>query len=179
MHSSLKVNVDSHSMNSTKTSLSTGIWWLLITLLVIIVDRYIKFWMIHHLTYQEPFKVLPIFNLTLYFNTGTAFGFLHNQSGWQNLVLGGLNLIVSIAIIFWLAKVSTRAPWLTAALGLILGGAIGNLCDRVLYGHVIDFLSFHLDQRYFAIFNIADSAICVGAFILLCHSIFQRKKSSS
>lgn len=149
-----------------------GIW---ISILVIIIDRYTKIWVLQHLTFQEPLRILPFFNLTLAYNTGAAFSFLHTASGWQNWFLGGLAFIISCLILVWLAKLPARSYWVMTALCLILGGAIGNAWDRILYGYVIDFLSFHLGDWHFAIFNIADSAICVGAFMLMIHWLRQAK----
>ena len=131
-----------------------------------LVDRYSKSWVVAHLTFQEPLEVLSYFNLTLAYNTGAAFSFLHSASGWQNIFFSGMAFIISTAVIVWLYKTPARERWLCAALALILAGAIGNAWDRLLYGYVIDFLDFHYQGWHFAIFNIADSAICVGAFML-------------
>ncbi|MBX3709748.1 MAG: lipoprotein signal peptidase [Gammaproteobacteria bacterium] len=155
-------------MISTKLYKS-GLAWLWITAIVLVVDRYSKMWVMQHLTYQEPLGILPFFNLTLAYNTGAAFSFLHTASGWQNGFFSGLAFIVSIVILGWLVKQSWHSYWVNTALCLILGGALGNAWDRMLYGYVVDFLSFHLGEWYFAIFNIADSAICVGAFMLFLH----------
>ncbi len=148
---------------------TSGLIWLWIALLVMAIDRYSKMWVVDHLTYQEPLKVLPFFDLTLSFNRGAAFSFLHTASGWQNWFLGGLAIIVSVLVICWLAKLSARAYWMNTALCFVLGGALGNAWDRILYGYVVDFLSFHLGNWHFAIFNVADSAICVGAFMIFVH----------
>ena len=147
--------------------LRTGLSWLWLTLLVIAVDRYSKYWATEHLTLFNPFEILPVFNLTLAYNTGAAFSFLNSASGWQHWALGGLAVIVSVAVLIWLSRISARAIWLSCALCLILAGALGNAWDRVLYGYVIDFFDFHLGTWHFAIFNVADSAICVGAFMLI------------
>lgn len=151
------------------------ITWLLVTILVFAIDRFAKLWVMQHLTYQEPYSILPILNLTLAYNTGAAFGFLHTASGWQNIFLGSIALIASIIIICWLVRVHVQARWLSTGLCLILGGAIGNLWDRIVYGHVIDFLSLHLGSYFFAIFNTADSAVFMGACILMIHFYRQRK----
>jgi signal peptidase II len=112
-------------------------------------------------------KVLPFFDLTLAYNTGAAFSFLNSASGWQNVFFSVLAFVVSIAIIAWLFRLRKKDGWLSIALCLILGGALGNAWDRLLYHYVIDFLSFHLGSWHFAIFNIADAGISVGAFMLL------------
>ena len=153
----------------------SGLIWLWVAILVIIVDRYSKFWVMQHLTYQEPLEILPFFNLTLAFNTGAAFSFLHSASGWQNIFLGSLALIVSVVVVCWLTTLSKQERWISIALNLILGGALGNAWDRVLYHYVIDFLDFHLGNWHFAIFNVADSAICIGAFMLFCYWFVEKK----
>lgn len=151
---------------------TSGFAWLWIALLVLVVDRYSKLWAINHLTFQGPLKILPFLNLTLAFNKGAAFSFLHTASGWQNWFLGGLAIMISLIMLVWLAKLSWRDYWLNIALCLVLGGALGNAWDRILYGYVIDFLSFHLGDWYFAIFNLADSGICVGAAMIFLRWIW-------
>ncbi|TAK77065.1 MAG: lipoprotein signal peptidase [Gammaproteobacteria bacterium] len=154
-----------------KKFLSTGLAWLWVAILVLGVDRYAKSWAITHLVFGEPLRLLPVFNLTLAYNTGAAFSFLHNASGWQNVFLGSLAFIVSIIILCWLYRLPARARWTNVALCLVLSGALGNAWDRLLYGYVIDFFDFHLGDWHFAIFNTADSAICIGAFMLMLHWI--------
>lgn len=163
-----------HKVEIMKKILSHGLSWIWVSLLVLAIDRYTKMWVLHHLAIQEPVKILPFFNLTLAYNKGAAFSFLNAASGWQNWFLGGLAILISIVILGWLSKLPPRSYWLAVALSLILGGALGNAWDRTLYGYVIDFLSFHLGSWHFAIFNIADSAICVGAFMVVIYWFRQR-----
>ncbi|VVC76243.1 Lipoprotein signal peptidase [Aquicella siphonis] len=162
-------------MNVIKKYLGSGWVWLWLAVIVIVIDRYSKIWVVHHLVYQEPLRLLPFFNLTLAYNTGAAFSFLHSASGWQNWFLGGLALLVSIIVLVWLSRLPARAYWMNIALCLVLGGALGNAWDRILYGYVIDFLSFHWGGWHFAIFNIADSAICAGAFMIFAYWLRQEK----
>lgn len=145
---------------------SSGLAWLWITILVVAIDRYSKWWVLTHLTYFQPLAILPIFNLTLAYNTGAAFSFLHAMSGWQNYLFGGLACIISVMVLVWLSRIPAKARWMSIALALILAGALGNAWDRFLYQFVIDFLDFHWGDWHFAIFNIADTAICIGAFML-------------
>lgn len=140
---------------------------LIIAIVVIGLDRFSKGWMVAHLMPYESVPICSFFNLTLSFNTGAAFSFLNAASGWQNMMFTSLAGVVSLAIIYWLATLSPREHWTAFALSLVLGGALGNAWDRVVYGYVIDFLDFHWHDWHFAIFNIADSAICIGAFILI------------
>lgn len=161
--------------NCVHRLMSSGLVWLVLSILVLWIDRGSKIWMMEHLQFGEPVTLLPILNLTLAYNTGAAFSFLNSASGWQHFVLGGLALAVTIFIIGWLAKLPRQSYWQNIALALILGGALGNAWDRVLYGHVIDFVNFHIGDWHFAIFNVADSAICVGAFMLIMMWMLQKK----
>lgn len=147
--------------------MNSGMVWLILSVIVLAIDRYSKMWMMDHLLIGEPVTILPVLNLTLAYNTGAAFSFLHSASGWQQYLLGGIAVCISIIILGYLFKSSRRERWQNLALSLIFAGAVGNAWDRVLYGHVIDFISFHLGEWHFAIFNIADSAICIGAFMLI------------
>jgi len=156
--------------------LSSGLVMLWVSVLVLILDRYSKLWVMQHLGFHESLPVLPFFNLTLAYNTGAAFSFLDSASGWQGWFLGGLAMIVCMIVIGWQASISSRDYWMGVALSLILGGALGNVWDRISYGHVIDMLSFHWGEWYFAIFNVADSAICVGAFMIGCYWLVKGKK---
>ena len=154
---------------------SSGVSWLGLSVLILLGDRLSKDWVLAHLIPGEPLKIFPFLNFTLVHNTGAAFGFLHTAAGWQNLFLGSLAVMVSAAILIWLTRLSVRQICLGMALGLVLGGALANVWDRVLYGYVVDFLSFHLGEWYFAIFNVADSAICVGALMLMIDWLRQPK----
>jgi signal peptidase II len=145
---------------------SSGLVWLWLTIILVAFDQVTKFWVTHHLHFFEPFRILPFLNLTLAYNTGAAFSFLHSASGWQNWIFSTLAIIVSFVVLFWLGKLPGRNRWLSIALCLILAGALGNAWDRMTYGYVIDFLDFHAVDWHFAIFNIADGAICVGAAML-------------
>jgi signal peptidase II len=166
-------------MNFLRKMYTSGLSWLWLALLVIFIDRYSKIWVVNHLNFQEPIQVLPFFNLTLAFNTGAAFSFLDKASGWQNGLLGGVAVFVSVLMLYWLTQLSVRAYWMCIAISLILGGALGNAWDRFLHGYVIDFLSFHLGNWYFAIFNLADSAICVGAFMIFFYWTFCQSKTET
>jgi signal peptidase II len=154
-----------------KAWMHTGLIWLWISVLCLGLDRLSKAWVIQHLHPYHPHVITSLFNLTLAYNTGAAFSLLHAASGWQNWVLGGIAVIVSGVIVVWLSRLKASARWESVALCLILAGAIGNVCDRVVHGYVIDFLDFHLDGWHFAIFNVADSVICIGA-AMLCLRLF-------
>ncbi len=147
--------------------MSSGLRWLWLAVIVIVLDRISKDWVMMHLAFFEPREILPVLNLTLAYNTGAAFSFLHSASGWQQWALGGLAVLVTCVVVVWLSRVPKNAWWLNIALCLIIAGAIGNACDRVMYGYVVDFIDFHVNDWHFAIFNIADSAICVGVAMLM------------
>ncbi len=148
--------------------------WFALALLVILLDQYTKGLASSGLQYGQPVRVFWWFNLTLQHNTGAAFSFLHDAGGWQRYFFSAAAIGISIALAIWLT-VMHRGQWLLAlALGLILGGALGNLWDRVVLGYVVDFISVHYQGRYFPAFNIADSAISVGAVCLLLDSFLRR-----
>jgi len=142
------------------------LWWLSVSAVVLIADQGSKVWMTSHLVYASPQEVAPVFNLTLLHNTGAAFSFLAAESGWQRWLFSGLAVLVSVVLVRWLLLLQKGERWLPAAISLILGGALGNLIDRVAHGYVIDFLQFHWRQHYFPAFNLADSAITVGAIMM-------------
>ena len=146
--------------------------WLILAVLIVVADQVTKQLAEHLLRYGEPVAVIPSFNLTLLYNKGAAFSFLNSAGGWQRWFFTAIALVVSVVIIVWLKAASNEQRWTPAALVLILGGAIGNLIDRVLFGHVIDFIQVYYQTYYWPAFNIADSAICVGAAILLLSGWF-------
>jgi len=141
--------------------------WLWITVLVIVFDQITKILADHYLQYHQSVEIMPMFNLTLMYNKGAAFSFLANAGGWQRWFFLTLTSAVSIFIYLWIRKLKTHQLLQYSALALILGGAIGNLIDRAIYGHVIDFLDVYFKQHHWPAFNIADSAITVGAILLI------------
>ncbi len=153
-------------MPNKNSAKSTGLCWLWVTLLVLIADRITKYLALQYLPPFAPVAVVKYFNLTLAYNKGAAFSFLDSASGWQTWLFGTIALSVSIGLLIWLSRLSSRQRWLCIALTLIMGGALGNLSDRFLYGYVIDFLDFYVNNWHWPAFNIADSAVCVGAVML-------------
>lgn len=140
--------------------------WLGLSALVIVLDQISKLWIINHFVFGEKLAVLGVFDLVLVYNTGAAFSFLHDAGGMQRWLFSGIAVIAS-AWIVWLLRKHSAQTLFALALSLILGGALGNLIDRIAYGHVVDFLSFHWDEHYFPAFNVADSAITLGAGLLI------------
>lgn len=145
--------------------------WLWLSVVVIALDQASKAVAVATLTPGESLGVLPSFNLTLMYNTGAAFSFLSNADGWQRWLFAGIAVVVSVIIVGWLRKLHTGARWQAAALALILGGALGNLWDRLVLGHVVDFLDVYYGQAHWPAFNIADSAIVVGAGMLVIEAL--------
>ena len=146
---------------------STGLLlWLGIAVIVVLLDQVSKITMSRLLVFGQSEMITPYFNLVMVYNQGAAFSFLANSGGWQRWFFSGLALVVSLVIIWMLHKNATQRLFCWA-LTLILGGAVGNLIDRLLYGHVIDFLDFHIGTLHWPAFNVADSAITVGAALFV------------
>ena len=150
--------------------------WLWITAIVIIADLYTKSLASGMLQMYQPVAVFPGFNFTLMHNKGAAFSFLADQSGWQRWFFSVIAVVVSVAIIVWLKKLPKDQVWMAIALSLILGGAIGNVYDRISLGYVVDFLDVYYGSSHWPAFNIADSAISVGAVMILIDAIRGDKK---
>lgn len=160
--------------------IARGWRWLPIALLVIALDQLTKNWIVHHFAYGSRLVLLPVFEITLRYNRGAAFSMLADASGWQRWLFTGLAIAVAIGIIAWLRRLDARRQWLLAiSLSLILAGALGNLIDRMRLGHVIDFIVVHWKDAYFPAFNIADSAITVGAILLLLDAWVGGRTSAS
>ena len=141
--------------------------WLWLSLLVILLDQSTKQLAEAMLNYAQPVTVLSFFDLTLLYNKGAAFSFLSDQSGWQRWFFIVLALVVSLVMLIWLSRLKREEVWQSAALGLIIGGALGNVIDRILFGHVIDFINLHYAEYYWPALIVADSAIFVGVSIML------------
>ncbi|MFT6327710.1 MAG: signal peptidase II [Crocinitomicaceae bacterium] len=152
--------------------------WLWLTVVALALDFVTKQMAETYLTFAQPVYVLPVFDLTLLYNRGAAFSFLANEGGWQRWFFTVIAIGVSSVLTVWLMKLKPNEKLLSIALALVIGGALGNLYDRLAYGHVIDFIHLHWDDNYFPAFNIADSAITLGAAMLLFESLFLQNKKS-
>lgn len=148
---------------------------LAIAFVVLALDLATKYWVESSLVYGQQIPITPFFNLVLTYNPGAAFSFLSDASGWQRWFLSGIALIASVVIIFLLYKY-TENKLFCLALSFVLGGALGNLWDRITLGHVVDFLDFYIGSYHWPAFNVADSAIFIGAALLIYDSF--RSKSS-
>ena len=151
--------------------------WLLLSALVVLADQLSKAYIATHFLEFEFTRILPVLDMTCMHNVGAAFSFLASASGWQRWGFIGLAVVVSIGITIWLLRLPRGAHTLLAAgLALVLGGALGNVIDRIRLGYVIDFIHFHWDRAYFPAFNVADSAITVGAALLLLDALFDSRR---
>ena len=152
--------------------------WLSLSAVVILLDQLSKAWITNHFAFHESFTVLSVFNLVLDHNAGAAFSFLSEAGGMQRWLFTVIAIVASVWII-WLLRKHAKQTLFAFALSLILGGALGNLIDRISYGYVVDFLSFHWDEHYFPAFNLADSAITCGAFLLILDSFKEKKHGTA
>jgi signal peptidase II len=145
--------------------------WLILSVLVLVADQATKQWVLAALQPYEVIPVLPVFNLTLVFNEGAAFSFLATASGWQRWFFIGLAIVITGVLVAWLARLKPHERFTAAGLSLVAGGAVGNLVDRLAYGHVVDFLDFYWRSWHWPAFNVADSAITVGVALLLLEAL--------
>ena len=153
--------------------------WLLLSACVVLADQLSKAYITRHFMEFEFTRILAVLDITCMHNVGAAFSFLASASGWQRWLFIGLAGVVSIGIIVWLIRLPRGTHALLAAgLALVLGGALGNVIDRIRLGYVIDFIHFHWDRAYFPAFNVADSAITVGAACLLLDALFESKRKT-
>jgi signal peptidase II len=165
-------------MNVSTERHSNALRWLWLSALVIFLDQITKIAALKSMTPGVEHPVLPSFNFTLVYNRGAAWSFLSDAGGWQRWVFVALSAAISAVIVVWLRKVEPGQRMTALALALILGGALGNLVDRLMYGHVIDFIHLYYGTFHWPVFNIADSAITVGAVALAISGLFLNKPAS-
>ena len=153
--------------------------WLWLALVVVVLDQYMKFLVMENFDEFEELVLLPVLDIMRLHNEGMAFSFLSNASGWQRWLFITLGLGVSVGILVWLRQLpATGKNLLAAGLALVLGGALGNVIDRVLWGHVVDFIRVHYEDWYFPAFNVADSALTVGATLLILDSLLDAREQA-
>ncbi len=159
--------------------------WLWLTLLVVVLDLGSKSIVSQSFSLYETLPIIPgWFNLTLAHNSGAAFSFLADESGWQRWFFAAIALVVSGVIFFWMKRLQSHERLVAIALALVLGGALGNLWDRLTLGYVVDFLDFYYQSdaqsraMHWPAFNIADSAISIGAFMLIIDALFSKEPSA-
>lgn len=139
----------------------------MLTILLVIVDQLTKLWALSALTPYEPVHLMPMVNFTLAFNTGAAFSFLSGAGIWHHWFFIGFSGLMSLLILTWIFRASHDSKLLLFSLSLILSGAVGNLIDRLSHGHVVDFIDVYYQQYHWPVFNLADTAICLGAIFLI------------
>jgi len=149
--------------------------WYLLAAFIVVVDQLTKQWVSASFSYGETLELLPFFNLTLVHNMGAAFSFLSDAGGWQRWFFTIVSLIVSVVLIVWLSRLPARQSLLATALALVLGGAVGNLWDRVFLGYVVDFVDVYYQKYHWPAFNVADTAITIGAILLILESLLSSK----
>jgi len=153
--------------------------WLWLSLVVIVLDQATKFLVTRFLDLYERVEVMPVLDFTLLHNTGAAFSMLAGASGWQRWFFIGLAGVVSVLLTVWIWRTPRGEKLLPLALSLILGGAIGNVIDRIWHGYVVDFIHAHWGEAYFPAFNIADSAITIGAALLIVDAFRERGQGAA
>ncbi|MGF1741171.1 signal peptidase II [Vibrio profundum] len=163
----------------TLTLKQSGVRWLGLALLVFVADITIKLVVMNSMGYGWPnrIEVLPFFNLLYVHNTGAAFSFLSNQPGWQRWLFTAIALCVTGMLTTWMRKLPANEKWNNIAYALIIGGAIGNVFDRLVHGFVVDYLDFYWHQYHWPAFNLADSAICIGAVMIVIDSFRSKPKA--
>jgi signal peptidase II len=170
-------------MTEEPTSLRSGrgaTTWLWLTAVVILLDQWSKQIIVSNLALYDTLTILPVFNIVRLHNEGAAFSFLSDAAGWQRWLFTGLGTVVSGLIVVWLARLPAKGQSLVAAgLACIMGGALGNVLDRLLRGHVIDFIQVHYEDWFFPAFNVADSAITIGAALLILDTLIDLGRKES
>ena len=141
--------------------------WLWLTLAIIIVDQATKYWAEHILGRSGIVEILPVFDFSLAHNTGAAFGFLANSGGWQHVFFVSLAVVISVAFVVAIMRLKSVERHLAVAYALVIGGAIGNAIDRVIYQYVVDFIHWFYKDWHYPHFNVADMAIFIGAALLI------------
>ena len=156
-----------------------GLRWLWLAAVVVVLDQLSKWLAEHWLTLQQPVTLTSWFDLTLMYNRGAAFSFLGDAGGWQRWLFVALALAIGVVLIAWLRHCQPGQRRVPAALALVLGGAVGNLIDRLWHGQVVDFIVWHYRDWYWPAFNLADSAISLGAAMLILDGLLPRKEPPS
>ncbi|EKO3561519.1 signal peptidase II [Vibrio fluvialis] len=158
----------------------SGVRWLWLALLVFLADIAIKLVVMNSMGYgwENRIEILPFFNLLYVHNYGAAFSFLSDQAGWQRWLFTGIAFAVVGLLAFWMRRLPSSDKWNNMAYALIIGGAVGNVFDRVVHGFVVDYLDFYWGTYHWPAFNLADSAICIGAAMIILDG-FRGKKQTA
>lgn len=154
-------------MPEIRDDLRRTLAWLLLSAVIIVLDQWTKWLAVQHLVLYMPEPLLPHLNLMLAHNSGAAFSFLADAGGWQRWFFAAAAVVVTLVMVVWIWRLERGQRWLACALALVIGGALGNLWDRLTLGYVVDFIDFYWGNWHFPAFNIADSAITIGAAMLI------------
>ncbi|NMP27702.1 lipoprotein signal peptidase [Rahnella sp. SAP-1] len=163
----------------TKVMCSTGLRWLWLAVIVLVLDLGSKIWVMGHFQLGESMPLIPFFNLTYAHNPGAAFSFLADKDGWQRWFFAGIALAIVIALLVLMYRSSAAQRLNNIAFAMIIGGALGNLFDRMVHGFVIDFIDFYVNDWHYPIFNLADSFICVGAVLVILEGFIASKDKTA
>jgi signal peptidase II len=144
--------------------------WLVLSLALFVLDQWVKQLVVANMQYLESIEVMPFFNLFYVHNYGAAFSILSDQAGWQRWFLTIVTSLISIGLLVWLSRLNQQQKLLCFGLAMVLGGALGNLYDRVVFGYVIDYIDWYVNDYHWPAFNIADAAISIGAVALIIDS---------
>jgi signal peptidase II len=151
-------------------------YWFLLSVSIVGFDQLTKYWASITLLPYQPRPVIPMINLTLAYNSGAAFSFLSGVGGWHRWFLAVISIVMSGGLIIWLQRLPNKAMIQSLAISLILGGALGNLYDRAVFGFVIDFIDIYYKYYHWPVFNLADSAICIGALLLVIDMLLESNR---
>lgn len=165
-------------MSLFKTS---GLRWIWLAVLIFVLDIAIKFVVIGNMGYgwANRIEILPFFNLLYVHNYGAAFSFLGDQDGWQRWFFTAIAVGVCTMLLVWMKQLPAREKWNNIAYSLIIGGALGNVFDRVVHGYVIDYLDFYWGSYHWPAFNLADAAICIGAGMVILDGFLNNKAKAT
>jgi len=152
--------------------------WLGLSLVVFVLDQVSKHWVITYFSLYESVEIMPSVNLTYVHNMGAAFSFLSSAGGWQRWFFVVIAVIATTVLMIWLSRLKPSERWMAVTLSLILGGAVGNLYDRISYGYVVDFIDVYYGSYHWPVFNVADSAISIGVVMMLI-DIFRGEDSKT
>lgn len=162
-----------------KSLCNTGLRWLWVMVLVIVVDLATKYWVIANMQLHESRTLFPFFNLFYAHNYGAAFSFLADKGGWQRWMFAGIAMAIAVVLLVMMYRNRADQNLVSIAYAMIIGGALGNLVDRTWHGFVVDFIDFYIGNWHFATFNIADCGICVGAALVVLEGLLPRPQPAN
>lgn len=159
----------------------SGVRWLWLALFIFLADIAIKFLVLEYIEFgwQHRIEITPFFNLLYVRNYGAAFSFLSDQAGWQRWLFTAIAFAVTAMLTYWMSKLPAKEKWNNIAYAMIIGGAVGNVFDRVVHGFVVDYLDFFVGNHHWPAFNLADSTICIGAAMIILDGFISKDKAKA